>query len=77
VPELAARIRPAALAAYEEALTAVFAAGSDRRRRRREAVARALDDAWQRLQLHSHGTQVTVRADGLAVPAVVIWFLFA
>ena len=58
VPALAARLRPAALAAYEKSLTAVFAAGSDRRRRRREAVAKALDDAWQRLQLHSHGAQV-------------------
>jgi len=61
VPELAARLRPAALAAYDEALKAVFAAGGERRRRRREALARAVEDAWQRLQLHSHGTQVQGR----------------
>ncbi len=58
VPELAARLRPAALAAYNEALKAVFAAGGEQRRRRREALGRAVEDAWQRLQLHSHGTQV-------------------
>ena len=58
MPELAARLRPAALAAYDEALKAVFAAGGEQRRRRREALGRAVEDGWQRLQLHSHGTQV-------------------
>lgn len=60
--ELADRIRPAALAEYERALSAVFAAGAERRRRLREVIARALDDAWQKLQLYSHGSEVTTCA---------------
>lgn len=57
--ELASRLRPAALTEYERALSAVFAAGTERRRRQREVIARALEEAWQKLQLYSHGAEVT------------------
>lgn len=69
--ELADRIRPAALSEYERALSAVFAAGADRRRRLREVIARALDEAWQKLQLYSHGSEVTTSSGDRHVARVM------
>lgn len=57
--QLAERLRPTALAEFDAALSAVFAAGADARRRAREAGGLALRDAFTRLQLLSHGIEVT------------------
>jgi hypothetical protein len=52
---LAELLRPAAAAAYQAALQAALTAGADERRRAKEAAARALEDAHQRLQLYASG----------------------
>lgn len=57
--ELAERLRPAAVAEYDAAVSAVFAAGAEARRRAREAAGVALRDAFTRLQLLAHGAEVT------------------
>ncbi|KAI8468856.1 MAG: hypothetical protein J3K34DRAFT_294179 [Monoraphidium minutum] len=52
---IAALLRPAAVAAYQSALAAAFTAGAEARRRGRDAAGRALEEAFARLQLYSHG----------------------
>ncbi|BDA42327.1 E3 UFM1-protein ligase 1 homolog [Coccomyxa sp. Obi] len=56
LPEaLAAIVRPAALVEYEKTLTAVFNAGAEARRRRREAMVKGLQESFERLQLYTDG----------------------
>ncbi|DBB10622.1 TPA: hypothetical protein ACH3X3_007133 [Trebouxia sp. C0006] len=55
---LASHLRPAALAEFDKAMAAVFVAGTESRRRRRDAIAHAAEDSWQHFQLYLHGCQV-------------------
>lgn len=59
--QLAERLRPAALAEFNAALSAVFAAGAEARRRACEAAGVVLRRAFTRLELLSHG--IGVRTD--------------
>ncbi|DBA76463.1 TPA: hypothetical protein ACH3X2_008532 [Trebouxia sp. C0005] len=57
---LASHLRPAALAEFDKAMAAVFVAGAESRRRRRDAIAHAAEDSWQHFRLYLHGCQVFV-----------------
>lgn len=57
---IAEALRPAALAELDAALSAAFASGAEARRRAREARGVALQDAFARVQLLSHGIQVVM-----------------
>lgn len=61
--ELAEQLRPTAIAEFEAAVSAVFAAGAEARRRAREAAGVALRDAFTRLQLLAHGAEAVAGDD--------------
>jgi hypothetical protein len=55
---LAAEIRPSVVAEYERALSDIFTAGAERRRRVREAASSLLDSSYQSFQLYTHGAEL-------------------
>ncbi|KAG7667706.1 hypothetical protein Ndes2526B_g01898 [Nannochloris sp. 'desiccata'] len=55
---LAAEIRPDVVTEYERALSDIFTAGAERRRRVREAASSRLDSSYQTFQLYSHGAEL-------------------
>ncbi|KAI3438673.1 hypothetical protein D9Q98_001094 [Chlorella vulgaris] len=55
---IARELRPALVAEYERVLHAIFTAGAERRRRLRDAASSALDSAYERLLLYSHGAEL-------------------
>lgn len=61
---LAARLRPAALAEFDKAMAAVFVAGAESRRRRRDLIAHEAQDSWQHLQLYLQGCQLFAEDEG-------------
>lgn len=55
---LAELLRPAAVAAYQEALAAVFTSTAEARRKVKDAAVRALEEAFALLQLYGHGCEL-------------------
>lgn len=51
-------VRPAALAAYQEAVASVFTSNAEARRKAKDAALKALDDAYALLQLYEHGLEL-------------------
>jgi hypothetical protein len=63
---LASELRRGALAEYSAALAAVFVAGAERRRRQRDAIARALEESMQRLALFARGAEAFAEDEATA-----------
>jgi hypothetical protein len=55
---LAAEIRPDIVVEYERALSDIFTAGAERRRRVREAATTRLNSSYQSFQLYLHGAEL-------------------
>uniref|UniRef100_A0A383VLC1 E3 UFM1-protein ligase 1 homolog n=1 Tax=Tetradesmus obliquus TaxID=3088 RepID=A0A383VLC1_TETOB len=55
---IAETIRPAALAAYQEALASVFTSGAEARRKAKDGALRALEEAFALLQLYERGCEL-------------------
>lgn len=55
---IAELVRPAALAAFQEALASVFTSNAEARRKAKEAALKALDEAYMLLQLYHHGLDI-------------------
>jgi hypothetical protein len=55
---VAEAVRPAAVAAYQEALASVFTSGAVARKRAKEGALAALDEAFQLLQLYQSGCEL-------------------
>ncbi|WIA08065.1 hypothetical protein OEZ85_007531 [Tetradesmus obliquus] len=55
---IAETIRPAALAAYQEALASVFTSGAEVRRKAKDGALRALEEAFALLQLYERGCEL-------------------
>jgi hypothetical protein len=51
-------VRPAALAAYQEALASVFTSSAEARRRSKDSALRALEEAFALLQLYERGCEL-------------------
>jgi hypothetical protein len=51
-------MRPAALAAYQEALASVFTSSAEARRRAKDSALRALEEAFALLQLYERGCEL-------------------
>lgn len=64
---LVAEIRPDVVAEYERALSDIFTAGAERRRRVREAASTRLDSSHQTFQLHSHGAELFTEDEATSV----------
>ena len=52
---IAELVRPAAVAAYQEQLASVFTSNAEARRKAKDAAVKALDEAFNLLQLYAHG----------------------
>ena len=61
---LAAHVRPAALAAHEQAVADAASGGASSRRRAREAAVKAAAEAGDRLQLYARGAEALVARVG-------------
>ncbi|KAL3152351.1 hypothetical protein ABBQ32_001414 [Trebouxia sp. C0010 RCD-2024] len=61
---LATCLRPAVLAEFDKAMAAVFVAGAESRRRRRDLIAHEAQDSWQHLQLYLQGCQLFADEEG-------------
>ncbi|KAK9802703.1 hypothetical protein WJX73_008997 [Symbiochloris irregularis] len=59
---LAQELRRPALAAFDQAMQAVFTAGAEARRRQREAIEARLEQAWKNMQATAHGVQALSEA---------------
>ncbi|KAF5828079.1 hypothetical protein DUNSADRAFT_18260 [Dunaliella salina] len=66
---LAALLLPAAVAAYEATLSAAFTTSVEEKRRAKEALAQALDAAYQRLCLYAVGVEEFALAPAESSPA--------
>ena len=60
---LAEALRPAVVAEYERALSDIFTAGAERRRRLREASSSRLTTSYQNFQLFAHGADLFAQGE--------------
>lgn len=60
-------VRPAVVAEYERALSDIFTAGADRRKRLREAASSRLETCFQSLQLYTHGAELFVNDEATSI----------